>query len=297
MTVRFDVVDLSRLPSPAVVEPLDYEEVLAAVKAELAAKVPELTATMLESDPLTKLLEVVAYREIVLRQRVNDSARATMLAYAKGTDLDNLAALVHVARQVVDAGDPDALPPVPPTYESDERLRARALLAWEGLSTAGPAGAYHFHARAASPLVADVAVTSPSPGQVVVTVLSTVGDGVPDSALLATVEAELTDEDVRPLTDQVIVQAAARVDFAVDARISVYQGPDAEVVRAAAEASLIEWLTAQRRLGEAVTIDGLHAALRVEGVRRVDLLSPTAAIEPAAHEVAHCTAITVERVA
>ena len=109
---RYDIVDLSKLPSPAVVEALDYETILADLKARLSALAPEVTATLLESDPLTKFLEVLAYESLMLRQRVNDSARAIMLAHATGTDLDHLAALLHVARQVVSPGDPNAIPPV-----------------------------------------------------------------------------------------------------------------------------------------------------------------------------------------
>lgn len=290
---RYDIVDLSKLPSPAVVEALDYETILADLKARLSALAPEITATLVESDPLTKFLELLAYQILMLRQRVNDSARAIMLAHATGTDLDHLAALLHVARQVVSPGDPSAIPPVPPVYEDDARLRARAQLAMEGLSTAGPSGAYIFHGLSADPRVADIAVASPTPGVVVVTVLSSDGDGVAAADLLAAVTAALTAEDVRPLTDQVTVQAATPILYAVDATLDLYQGPDAEVVRAASATSVAAFALKQRRLGEPVTLDGLYAALRVEGVRKVTLAEPAAAIEPAADAYAHCTAITV----
>jgi phage-related baseplate assembly protein len=293
MSSRYDIVDLSKLPSPAVVEALDYETILADLKARLSALAPEVTATLLESDPLTKFLELLAYESLMLRQRVNDSARAIMLAHASGTDLDHLAALLHVARQVVSPGDPSAIPPVPPVYEDDARLRARAQLAMEGLSTAGPAGAYIFHGLSADPRVADIAVASPTPGAVVVTVLSSEGDGVAAADLLAAVTAALTAEDVRPLTDQVTVQAATPILYAVDATLDLYQGPDAEVVRATSETSVAAFVSKQRRLGEPVTLDGLYAALRVECVRKVTLADPVAAIEPAADAFAHCTAVAV----
>ena len=87
------VIDLSLLPAPAVVETLDYEAILSALKADLIARAPELApALQLESEPLVKLLEVAAWRETVLRARINDAARAVMLPWATGADLDNLAA-------------------------------------------------------------------------------------------------------------------------------------------------------------------------------------------------------------
>lgn len=73
-----------------------------------------------------------------------------MLPYALGADLDNLAAFFGVERQLVDPGNPRAWPPEPPVWEEDDRFRRRIQLALEGYSTAGPAGAYLFHAFSAS---------------------------------------------------------------------------------------------------------------------------------------------------
>ncbi len=41
----------------------------------------------LESEPATKLLQENAYRELLLRQRINEAAQAVMVAYAMGGDL------------------------------------------------------------------------------------------------------------------------------------------------------------------------------------------------------------------
>lgn len=290
---KFDAIDLSLLPSPAVIEALDYETVLAAMKADLLARDSEFSAALLESDPAVKILEVAAYRETLIRQRVNDAARATMLAHATGADLDNLAALVKVARQIVDAGDPDAIPPVAPTYETDARLRERAQLAMEAITNAGSEGAYIFHAKSASPHVLDVDVASPDPGEVLVTILSTEDGGIADSELLALVTAALNVKDVRPLTDQVTVQAAEAVDYAVTAELEVYPGPDAEVVRLASATAVATFAAKQRKLGEPVTIDGLHKALRVDGVRKVAMTEPEADVEPTNEQFANLTAATV----
>ena len=76
---------------------LDFEVILAERKAILISLFPEeqqeaVARTLaLESDPLVKYLEENAYREVIWRQRVNDAARANMLAYATKSDLDNMA--------------------------------------------------------------------------------------------------------------------------------------------------------------------------------------------------------------
>lgn len=289
---RFDSIDLSLISPPDIVETLDSEALISALKSAMIAAWPNWTAD-LESDPVNKILEVIAYREILLRQRVNDAARAVLLATATGADLDNLAALFHVARQVLTPVNESVDPPIPAVYEGDERLRARVQLALEGLSTAGPEGAYVFHALSADGRVLDVAVGSPSPGEVVVTILSNQDDGVPTSDLIAAVEAALNDEDVRPLTDHVTIQAPTRIDYQVEATVEVYHGPDLETVRQNALARVTAFCAKQQRLGEPVTLDGLYCALRADGVRKVTLTTPLEGIEPSATGYPYCTAIAV----
>lgn len=284
--------DLSKLPPPDVVAPVDYETELAALKADFTARWPEFNAD-LESEPVVKLLELAAYLKALLVQHVNDASRANMLATSTGTDLDNLAALLGVERLVVDAGDPDARPPVAPTLEPDDDLRRRAAMALEGYPTAGSTGAYRFHGLSADGQVADVAVSSPTPGAVRVAVLARAGGGTPDAALLAAVEGHLTADHIRPLTDTVQVVAAAVTAYAVEAHLHIEPGPDPETVRRAAEAAVQSYVDDRRRLGAYVAVSGIAAALHQPGVRRVEIASPAADIAPGPDGAGHCTGITL----
>ncbi|MBO9710672.1 MAG: baseplate J/gp47 family protein [Caulobacter sp.] len=287
-----NAVDLSRLPAPTVVEPLDFETILAAMRADLVARKPDLAdALAIESEPLNKLLEVCAYRELILRQRVNDAAKAVMVAYAEGTDLDQLAALMGVSRLEIAPADPES--GAAAVMEEDEDLRKRVVLAPEGFTVAGPEGAYIFHALSADADVLDASVSSPTPGQVVVTVLSRQGNGVADEGLLAAVAAAVSADSVRPLTDQVLVQSAAIVDYAVVAQIFTFEGPDSALVLAQAQAQLAAYVEAQRKLGRDITRSGLYAALHVGGVQRVALTQPAADVAISATQAAHLTSSTV----
>ncbi|HEY5804860.1 MAG TPA: baseplate J/gp47 family protein [Lysobacter sp.] len=286
----FTAVDLSRLPAPAIVELLDFEAIFAAMLADLRAREPAFTA-LTESDPAYKLLQVCAYRELLLRQRVNEAARAVMLAYAIGSDLDHLGALLGVARLEVDPGDP--LNSIPPTMESDTEFRRRIQLAPEGYSVAGPEGAYIFHALSADPDVLDASATSPTPGEVVVTVLSRDGDGTPSGPLVAKVAAALTDDSVRPLTDHVTVQGATIVPYAVQATVYTYAGPDSTLVLAESLKRLDAYIEASHRLGRDVPLSGIFSVLHSEGVQRVELHSPLADIVISRTQASHCTAISI----
>lgn len=300
--MSFSAVDLSKLPAPDIVETLDYEVILAQRLARLEALLKDPDNPILpdwdkdlKSDTIVKVVEESAYRELLHRQKVNDGARAVMLALSGGSNLDQLLANFNTARLEVSPAQPDAVPPVARVMEGDESFKARGQMAWEALSTAGPDGAYIYHAKSASARVFDVDVDSPEPGLVVVTIITSDGDGTADAELIALVSAALpgAGDGVRPFTDAVLVQSGVKIDYTVDALLELYDGPDQEVVRAAAAASLAAFVTAQRRLGEPVTIDGFHKALRVEGVRRVTLAAPLASIEVGRTAFANCTALTV----
>jgi len=161
-------VDMSQLPKPAVIEQLDYEQILQEWIERYKGLDPDYQEVN-ESDPVYKLIEVAAFREMVLRQRVNDGAHATMLAYATGTDLDVRGADFDVERLVIDEGDPDAVPPRPRIMESDEAFRYRIQLSNRAKNTAGSADDYEFWALSADGLVKSVATDSPK-GTLVVTV-------------------------------------------------------------------------------------------------------------------------------
>lgn len=274
----FAAIDLSLLPAPQIVEQIDYEQILAERKAYAislwpAEEQPKIAARLeLESEPLTKLLQENAYRETIWRQRVNEAATANLLPFAKGSDLDNLAANFNVKRLVIQEGNASASPPVARVMEADDSLRERTQMAWEGLSTAGPRNSYIFHARAADGRVADATAESPSPAVVVVTVQGMLADGSAEPGLLAVVEAYLSEDDRRPVADRLTVQAAQILRYQVKAKLYLKtSGPETEPARAAAEQRLNEYVHQRRRLGMEVSESAIHAALHVEGVRKVEL--------------------------
>lgn len=293
------IVDLSQLPAPDVVEELDYENILSERKATLVSLFPaeqqEAVAhtLALESEPLTKFLEENAYREVIWRQRVNEAARAVTLASAAGADLDVIAANTNTARLTITPADETAIPPVAAVMESDADLRMRAQQAFEGLSVAGPVGAYEYHGRSADGRVADISVLSPSPACVTITVLARAGDGTASPDLLDVVAKALNAEDVRPVGDRVTVQAALIVPYQVAATLWFYPGPEAEPIRATAEQKLKAYITAQHRLGRDIRRSAIYAALHVEGVQRVELSEPQSDVVLGKHQASYCTGYSI----
>jgi len=293
------VIDLSQLPAPEVIEVPDFETLLAERKESLIALYPSdqqgamRSVLALESDPLVKCLQENVYREILLRQRINEAAQAVMVAYALGTDLDQLAANNNVKRLTITPANPDAVPPVAAVMESDDDLRLRVPGAFEGLSVAGPTAAYEFYAKSADGRVSDVSATSPAPAEVLITVLSRDNSGAATADLLNAVNVALNAEEVRPVADRVTVQAAAIFDYQVKATLHLFDGVAAGPCLEAAQAAMDAYLTDQKKLGRSVRRESYGAVLRVAGVDWVEITEPAQDIILNRTQAGNCTAVAV----
>ena len=286
-------LDLSRLPAPIVLEPLDFETLYQEALTDFRALMGNNWSAPLESEPVVKLLEKRAYDKMMERARINDAAKSLLLAFAQGSDLDHLAANYNVKRLTVVEADPSAVPPIEAQYEPDDSLVNRTLLAFEGMSIAGPRDAYVFHALSADGRVADAEASSPSPATVVVSILSRVDGGQASDDLLENVRVALSDEDVRPVGDRLIVQSAELIDYQIEALLYLYPGPEMELSLDEANASLVRYVNTQRRLGRDIRASAIHAALHVSRVQRVELIHPEADVVVLGHQAANCTAFKV----
>lgn len=286
-------VDLSALPAPQVLESLDYEALYDEALSAFRQHMGNNWSAALESDPVVKLLELGAYGKMQNRARVNDAAKALLLAYAKADDLDQLAANVRLKRLVIQPGNLLAVPPVEEVKESDDALRERIQLDYEGLTTAGPRNSYILHARNASALVADATAESPAPAQVVVTVLSLNGSGNADQALLNEVYAKLSDDNIRPLGDRLMVQSAEILPYRIDAVLHMIgSGPENDAIVHEAIKRLAAWINPRKRLALEVSRSGVDAQLHISGVGRVELKN-WADLKPSKYQAAYCTGYNV----
>ncbi|RQS60415.1 baseplate J/gp47 family protein [Burkholderia sp. Bp8986] len=293
------LIDLANLPIPDAVELLDFETIYATRKADFIALYPadeqaEVAATLeLESEPIARLLQESSYRELVLRQRVNDAVRAVMLAWAEGKDLDNVAANLNVSRLTVTPGDDTTIPPTAAVMEEDGDLRTRCQLSFQGYSTAGPRGAYMFHALSADGQIKDAYPTSPAPGQIRVYVMSRTGDGTASDDLIAKVKSALNVEAVRPMNDQVDVLSASVVNYQLVAELELFDGPDVQTVVDAANAAAQAYAKSVHYIGLDVALSGYYKALHQAGVSKAEISQPPADILISEGQTAYCTGIVI----
>ncbi len=283
-------VDLSSLPVPVVIEDLDFEAVVARQKAkfqeiwtavrlsnpELA--LPEYDVSMLETDPVTVIIEAESYREVLLRARVNDAARSNLLKFSVGPDLDHLAADHGVARLA---------------DETDAALRSRVVLADQGRSSAGPEEWYKYHARSASPAVRDAAVYRRGAGpEIEVAILAQNDGGVPSAALLATVEAVVTSSSVRSIND--IVTVVAGTKMVLDVAADIWLLPETPVaVFEGLETRLRLALDSEGGFGFDINESWLKAKLMAPGVANVVIGTPAGDMVMADNAAATFGAVTL----
>lgn len=291
-TNTFFDITLDALPQPDIVESLDVETIITERKARLIELYPACAAVLaLESEPLTKLVESGAYRELLLRQRYNEEALALTLAFSSGADLDHIGLTYYQEPRLEIT---PASGSVAAVMETDAAYRRRLQLKPASWSTAGPRDAYLFHALSASSDVLDAGVSTPYPGTTIVAVLGRSESGDPAAGTLDAVTERLNDLTVRPLCERVIVQAAEVELYAAHVRIWTYPGADAAAKTTEATTGLQTLVDSLYAVGLDAARSAIASAAHVAGVQRVEVIEPTDDVVCDATRVARCTWVNVE---
>lgn len=181
--------------------------------------------------------------------------------------------------------------------ESDPDFADRIRLAPNSFSVAGPEKAYVYHAKSVSPAIIDVKVDSPTPGEVDVYVLLTDGT-LPTEDTLEQIEEHLSDENVRPLTDYVVVKAPTASNYEIELHywISQEDSSKAAQIQADVEAAVEQYrLWQQTKIGRDITPGKLLQLVFAAGASRVDdsKLKPATWKKLEAMQVAQCTKVNV----
>lgn len=181
--------------------------------------------------------------------------------------------------------------------ESDPDFADRIRLAPNSFSVAGPEKAYVYHAKSVSPAIIDVKVDSPTPGEVDVYVLLTDGT-LPTEDTLEQIEEHLSDENIRPLTDYVVVKAPTASNYEIELHywISQEDSSKAAQIQADVEAAVEQYrLWQQTKIGRDITPGKLLQLVFAAGASRVDdsKMKPAAWKKLEAMQVAQCTKVNV----
>jgi len=275
--------ELASLPPPQVINEIDFEARLVDFKAILQTAFDDAgiayNVSALETDPAIILVEVAAYQDILIRQRVNEAIRANLLPFAKGADLDILSQFYDVTRLF---------------QESDALLRKRVVLAIQGRSTGGTVERYKSIALAADARVADVAVYTIDKNPTVhVAIFASDNNGIADAPLLAAVDGSIQAPDKRMVNDIIVVASAAQFSIDVSANITLLPQADALLI-ADLQSNLQNAWANELGLGRDVTRSWLIAQLQCVGVQKVELSAPLSDVEIPFNQAATLGSVVLE---
>ncbi|MGV8955976.1 MAG: baseplate J/gp47 family protein [Cypionkella sp.] len=273
--------ELANLPPPIVVNEIGYEAGLAALRARAVSIFQDAgvlyDTAELETDPVQVLLQVAAYADMLLRQRINEAIQANLLAFATAGDLDHLAQFYDVVRL---------------SGETDDALRIRVVLNIRGRSTGGTEPRYRSVALGV-PGVADAAVYVIGRSPIVhVAVFSTANAGIADAPLLAAVDAAMQNPAVRMVNDTIVVAGASNIATPITANIWLLPETSASILTQMQTSLQAAWATSMG-LGRDVTRSWLISKLMLDGVQKVEITSPAADIIVPFDQAAALGAITL----
>lgn len=294
---KFQFHDYSALPPPELVKQLDYSSILddakrtfnelqpltlddneqlAVAEAVLVEndqerywKIPvsnEIGLHYLElsSDPITKLLQADAYRALLLRNFVNQASLQNMIAYATGSNLDNLAANYGIFRHKM-AQD---------KWEDDAALRRRTILAIEGLGTGGNHGWYLSTVLNSDAQVRDAYIASPIPCYIDVFVLFWEFTDIYRSKIIRKIKKYLNDKYTRVLGDVITVNESEVITYDVVAEITYYHGPPKEIIKQKIQEAWKNFKNRTQQLGHWTTDSAIKDILHQNGVYKAIVKEP-----------------------
>lgn len=253
-------LDIQGLPEPAIIDELDVEVIVTDMRNDLVAQFPSIASVIdLESEPARKLIEVCAYRELLLRQRINSAIRANLIAFAEGADLDHLSAFYDVIRM---------------SDEDDDRLRTRTILAIQGRSPGGTRARYKYIVLSASTRASDAEIWSDDLDPTVnVAVYADDNNGVADTALLEIVSEALHADDVQMVNDTFNVQSAVQKVITIEAEVWLLP-ETAQSVFDDLETNLkADWIS-ESGLGFDMVRSWINSRLMRPGIHSVEVIEP-----------------------
>jgi len=280
-------IEVSQLPPPEIVQQLEAsvprDRMLTRYAELMNRSVPKA------GDPLYFAFSAMSEEVTRLRQEFQDISLENMVAYATGNNLQRLA---------------DWRPVEKFDTETDDEFRRRVQMAPESFSTAGPDGAYIFHALAADEDVQDAFPYSPDGFKVDLYILSRIGDGTASADLLNTVDEYVSRDNLRPLNDELTVKSAVIKPYVIEVELTLPNGPGESETITQATKRLQSLATETHVLGGQVTLSLINAAAHVQSensdsdvsfqpVVDVNILQPAASVLCAMTEAPYCTQIIV----
>lgn len=162
--------------------------------------------------------------------------------------------------------------------EEDESLKEKIRMNPTARSVAGPAASYEYHAKKSHQDVIDVFVTS-EVGSGIVKVYPLLKHGeIPGQDILNSIQADLSDKSIKPLTDQVQTLVPIKKQYDINLKYFIIDDVsiDKEATKRNIEKAVDEYIEWQHsKLGRDVNPSKLITLMGNAGAKRVEITSPS----------------------
>lgn len=160
--------------------------------------------------------------------------------------------------------------------EDDDSLAERIYLAPSKYSVAGPEEAYRYWVQTFNSSIADVYIDSTEPTEVLIEFIMNDGE-LPSESVIYSLQNYLHNENIRPLTDKVIVKAPDTVEYSLEVKYFINRSDQAQAntIQSAVEAAVEKYIIWQRsKIGRDINPSKLTCMIEDAGAKRVEIINP-----------------------
>lgn len=169
--------------------------------------------------------------------------------------------------------------------EGDDSMKERVYIAPSKYSVAGPEDAYKYWVKTYNASISDILVKSNNPMEVTIEFVMENGE-LPTEGIIQGLQIYLANEQIRPLTDKVIVKAPDTVDYDLDVKyyINTSDLKRADTIKTDVAAAVEQYIVWQRsKIGRDINPSQLIQMMMSAGAKRVEVKLPVFQVVGAAN--------------
>ena len=212
-----------------------------------------------ETDEYTEIPSGDTYADVTATCQTDGEDGNGLLPGEINVLVDPIAYVASVANTESTVGGTD--------IEDDDTLASRVYIAPSKYSVAGPEEAYRYWITEFNSSISDVYLSSPEAGQVLIEFILEGGE-LPNEAMVRSLADYLANENIRPLTDEVIVQLPAIATFNVNVQYWINRSDinKAATIQAAVEQAVTDYVSWQQsKIGRDINPDKLISLMEQAG--------------------------------
>lgn len=200
-----------------------YEKILNDIKLSLLEKIqvdyPDFS-NLSESDPMSKTIEIAAYRELLVRQKITDTIKKSLLSQSTGNELNQLAQLVLDENKKV---------------QNSAEIKTAISTLWNDTLyyTTGTKSAYqHFVMQFGNGAIRDVNVVNENHAVTIYILFH--DENIPSDIdkFKNELQKKIEDENIRRITDKIEIQVAKKITYTIKAELMIYANYSSETIEA-----------------------------------------------------------------